>query len=120
VRYVVRILSQWHDQHSPKLPLPAVLPLLVNQGPDHWTYSCEFAPLFGEVPTAMTAHLPSFRHSLVDLSRMGDDALSTQVRLRAFLKALKYSRRKDLALRIDVVLVEAPALTMEDLITRRS
>ena len=114
LRYVVRILSQWHDQHRPELPLPAVLPLLVNQGPDHWTYSCEFARLFGDVPSAMTAYLPSFRHALVDLSRVGDDALSTQVRLRAFLKALKYSRRKDLALRIDVVLAEAPALTMEE------
>ena len=117
LRYVVRILSQWYEQHRRKLPLPAVLPLLVNQGPDHWTYSCEVARLFGDVPSAMTAYLPSFRHALVDLSRVDDDALSTQVRLRAFLKALKYSRRKDLALRIDVVLAEAPALTMEDRIT---
>jgi len=117
LRYVVRILSQWYDQHDHKLPLPAVLPLLVSQGPEHWTYSCELAPLFGEFPPAMTAYLPSFRHALVELSEVADDALSTQVRLRAFLKALKYGRRKDLALRIDVVLAEAPALTMEDRIT---
>jgi len=114
LRYVMRILTQWYEQHSRKLPLPAILPLLVNQGPDRWTYSCEFASLFGELPSAMTAFLPSFRHALVDLSRVGDDALSTQVRLRAFLKALKYSRRKDLALRIDVVLAEAPELTIEE------
>jgi len=114
LRYVVRFLSQWYEQHSRKLPLPAVLPLIVNQGPDRWTYSREFASLFGEAPLAMTAYLPSFRHALVDLSEVGDDALSTEVRLRAFLKALKYGRRKDLALRIDVVLAEAPALTIEE------
>jgi len=45
---------------------------------------------------------------------MDSSPYSTQVRLRAFLKALKYSRRKDLALRIDVVLAEAPALTIEE------
>jgi len=51
---------------------------------------------------------------LVELSEVDDDVLSTEVRLRAFLKALKYSRRKDLALRIDVVLAEAPELTLEE------
>ena len=115
LRYVVRILSQWYEQHSSKLPLPAVLPLIVNQGPERWTYSCEFASLFGDASSATIAYLPSFRHGLVDLSRVGDAALSTHVRLRAFLKALKYSRRIDLALRIDVLLAEAPALTTEDL-----
>jgi len=42
-------------------------------------------------------------------------ALSTEVRLRAFLKALKYSRRRDLPDRIDLLLAEAPALEETDL-----
>jgi hypothetical protein len=42
-------------------------------------------------------------------------ALSTQVRLRAFLKALKYSRRADLPDCIDILLAEAPALEEKDL-----
>lgn len=97
LRYVVRILTQWYEQNQPKLPLPPVLPLLANQGPDGWKYSCEFADLFGAVPAPLAPYLPSFRHALVDLAQVEDPALSTEVRLRAFLKALKYSRRVDLA-----------------------
>jgi predicted transposase/invertase (TIGR01784 family) len=116
LRYVVRILSQWYEQNRPRLPLPPVLPILANQGPGDWIYSCEFVDLFGDVPAAMTAYLPSFRHGLVDLARVEDGSLSTEVRLRAFLKALKYSRRTDLSQRIDVLLAEAPVLSDEDLI----
>jgi len=57
--------------------------------------SCEFADLFGSVPAPLSPYLPSFRHALVDLPRVKDLALSTEVRLRAFLKALKYIRRPD-------------------------
>jgi hypothetical protein len=52
---------------------------------------------------------------LVDLAQVGDPALSTEVRLRAFLKALKYSRRSDLPDCIDILLAEAPALDEKDL-----
>src|SRR6185312_12299089 len=41
---------------------------------------------------------------------MEDHDLSSDASLRAFLKALKYSRRADLPDRIDVVLAEAPVL----------
>ena len=41
---------------------------------------------------------------------MEDQELSSDASLRAFLKALKYSRREDLPDRIDVVLAEAPVL----------
>jgi hypothetical protein len=51
----------------------------------------------------------------IDLTRVDDSDLSTQVRLRAFLKALKYSRRTDLPDCIDVVLAEAPELGEQDL-----
>jgi len=46
---------------------------------------------------------------------VGDLALSTEVRLRAFLKTLKYIRRGDLSDRIDVLLAEASALDEKDL-----
>ena len=87
-----------------------MLPLLANQGPDKWKISCEFADLFGTVPDSVRPYLPSFRHALVDLPLIGDSALSTDVRLRTFLKALKYSRRPDLPDCIDVVMADAPAL----------
>ena len=93
LRYVVRILTQWYEQNQEQLPLPTVLPLLVHQGPGSWKPSCEFSDLFGTVPASLSPYLPSFRHALVDLALVGDLALSTEVRLRAFLKALKYSRR---------------------------
>jgi hypothetical protein len=46
---------------------------------------------------------------------MEDQELSEQARLRAFLKALKYSRRPDLPQRIDILLAEAPVLGAADL-----
>jgi hypothetical protein len=91
------------------------MPLLAHQGPGDWKPSCEFADLFGSVPAALGPYLPSFRHALVDLALVEDLALSTEVRLRAFLKALKYSRRSDLPDCIDILLADAPALDEKDL-----
>jgi hypothetical protein len=78
--------------------------------------SCEFAQLFGSVPGALRPYVPSLRHALVDLAQIDDRALSGQARLRAFLKALKYSRRQDLPQRIDILLAEAPMLEETDLV----
>jgi hypothetical protein len=50
------------------------------------------------------------------LARMDDEALSGEARLRAFLKALKYGRRRDLPDRLDIVLAEAPMLSETDLL----
>jgi predicted transposase YdaD len=116
LRYIVRILVNWYEQNEPSLPLPVVLPLLVHQGPGAWRVCCEFADLFGAVPQLLRPYLPSFRHALVDLGQMEDRELSGQVRLRAFLKALKYSRRSDLPRRIDILLAEAPLLEETDLV----
>src|SRR5262249_12654364 len=78
LRYVVRILVSWYKQNKEQLPLPAVIPLLVSQGPDCWKFSCEFVDLFGDVPTPLLPYLPSFRHALVDLSRVYDlDSIHT-------------------------------------------
>jgi hypothetical protein len=71
--------------------------------------------LFGEVPAALRPYLPSFKHTLVDLSRVADPDLSAMTRLRAFLKALKYARRPDLRELIYVVLAESAELEERDL-----
>jgi predicted transposase/invertase (TIGR01784 family) len=115
LRYVVRLLSQWREQNKKQLHLPPVLPLLVHQGLDAWNLSCEFADLFGAVAEPLRPYLPSFRHALVDLAPMEDGALSSQLRLRAFLKALKYGRRPDLKTCFYAVLAEAPELGERDL-----
>jgi putative YhgA-like transposase len=83
--------------------------------PGSWTASCEFVDLFGAAPESLRPYLPSFRHALVDLTTLDDRALSTDVRLRAFLKTLKYRRRRDLNACIAIVLAEAPMLDEEDL-----
>jgi predicted transposase YdaD len=114
LRYIVRILVSWYEQNGKRLPLPPVLPLLVHQGPEDWESSCEFVDLFGAVPEILRPHLPSFRHVLVDLGRVADERLSTQPRLRAHLKALKYARRQDLPEKIDALLAEAPVLEVLD------
>ena len=116
LRYVVRLLSRWYRQNGRQLPLPPVLPLLAHQGPKRWKWSCEFVDLFGAVPEPMKPYLPSFRHALVDLAPMDDQSLSSKVRLRAFLKALKYCRRADLPDRLSTVLGDAPELDEEDLL----
>lgn len=115
LRYVVRILTDWYNQNNQQLPLPPILPLLAHQGPKGWTFSCEFMDLFGTVPEPLRPYLPAFQHVLVDLPQIDDQALSAEVRLRAFLKALKYGRRHDLLDCIDLVLAEAPALREVDL-----
>jgi predicted transposase YdaD len=114
LRYIVRILVNWHEQHDKRLPLPPVLPLLVHQGPGDWKFSCEFVDLFGAVPELLRPNLPSFRHALVDLACLADDRLSAEPRLRAHLKALKYARRRDLPEKVDVLLAEAPLLEALD------
>jgi hypothetical protein len=68
------------------------------------------------VPEPLRPYLPSFRHALINLGQVEDQELSGQARLRAFLKALKYSRRPDLRQRIDILLAEAPVLEEEDLV----
>jgi len=115
LRYVIRILIQWYERNEKQLPLPPVLPLLAHHGPEGWTFSCEFAELFGAVPEPLRPYIPSFRHALVDLAPIDDRTLSIEVRLRAFLKALKYSRRPDLLNCIALVLAEAPELNDKDL-----
>jgi predicted transposase/invertase (TIGR01784 family) len=115
LRYVVRILTDWYNQHERQLPLPPVLPLLAYQGPRGWTFSCEFTDLFGAVPEPLRPYLPAFRHAMVDFTQIEDDDLSVELRLRALLKALKYTRRPDLRECLDRVLAEWSALGDDDL-----
>ena len=104
LRYIVRILTKCYDERR-RLPLPVVLPLVAHHGPEGWTFSTAFIDLFGTVPDSVRPFLVSFRHALVDLSRIHDGALSADTRLGAYLKMLKYSRRHDLEEHLRVILV---------------
>ena len=115
LRYIVRILTSWYKKHE-RLPLPPVLPLVAHHGPEGWNVSCEFQDLFGAVPGPLRPYLISFSHALVDFAAIEDNALSTHLRLRAFLMALKYILRRDLAERLEVVLAEGARLPIMDVV----
>ena len=84
--------------------------------PQGWGISCEFADLFGPVAEPLRPYLPSFRHALVDLTQIDDQRLSSEVRLQAFLKALKYSRRPGFPNQLYAELTIASALDESDLL----
>ena len=50
----------------------------------------------------------------MDLSRIEANALATNVRLRCFLKALKYGRYRDLGDHADVAVADVPELSEQD------
>jgi hypothetical protein len=115
LRYIVRILTRWYDEHN-RLPLPLVLPLVAHHGPDGWKLSCEFQDLFGAVPEPLRPYTISFSHALVDFARIEDNALSAHIRLRAFLKALKYILSPDLPEHLGVLLAEGAQLPIVDVV----
>jgi predicted transposase YdaD len=113
LRYIVRVLAKWYDEHE-RLPLPLVVPLVAHQGPGRWRLSTEFIDLFGSVPEPLRPYTLSFRHALVDLPRIDDDELSSDTRLGAYLKALKYGRRRDLPQHLEFILIpELPDLDLD-------
>ena len=114
LRYVTRVLVQWHRENK-RLPLPAVVPLIAHHGPSGWSFSTDFADLYGSVADPLRPYLVTFRHALVDLARIDDRALSQHLRLRTFLKALKYIWWPDLPEYVLRVLADAPALDRMDL-----
>jgi predicted transposase YdaD len=113
LRYVARILAKWYQEND-QLPLPIVVPLVAHHGPRGWKYSTEFIDLFGNVPDPLRPYLTSFRHALVDLDTVVDRAFSFNIRLDAYLKAMKYAQRADLPQRLAIILV--PELTDMDMV----
>ena len=69
-----------------------------------------------DIPEPLRPFMVSFRHALVDFANIEDSALSDQIRLRAYLKALKYVLRRDLPERLDVLLAEGPQLPIVDVV----
>ena len=59
----------------------------------------------------MRPYLTSFRHALVDLAASDDGSLSADIRLDAYLKAMKYARRADLPRQLRALLIaELPTM----------
>jgi hypothetical protein len=87
-------------------PLPIVIPLVAHQGAEGWKFSTEFVEHFGKFPEALRPYLTSFRHALVDLAAFNDGVISTHPRLNAYLSALKYGVRSDLANHLGAIIVD--------------
>jgi len=113
-RYIIRILEPWY--RDPTGPMPAVLPVIVHNGPRPWTLPTELRELAGNYPQDIQRHLLSLDHLVVDLCHIDDGALSQDQRLRAGLMALKYGTREkeELVTRLDSVLADLPQLEAID------
>lgn len=95
--YMLEILNQHHKQHG--LPLPPVLPLVLNQGPQTWHVSTAFEDLFElpeELSPTLSPFLPKFSHALVDMTRFDPATRESDDRLRIVLQLMKLARQKEL------------------------
>lgn len=110
----MRILQPWFD--NPAGPMPAVLPVIVHNGPRPWSYPTELRELAGTHPEEIQRHLLSLDHLVVDLSRIDDAALSSDLRLRTGLMALKHgtTEKEELLTLLDSLLAEVPLLETMD------
>ena len=96
-RYIGRIWDRWETEHPDTLPFPAVVPVLLSQGPRPWTAPLRLhevvdldGPLAGLAP-----HVPDFAPILVDLALIDDEDLRGDDRSRLGLRLLKHARDVD-------------------------
>jgi hypothetical protein len=95
--YLTEIFTQHHKTRG--LPLPPVLPFVLNQGPEGWSPSTAFEDLFelpAETRGALLPYLPKFEHALLDLTRFDPTSGEDDLRLRAVLQLMKLAREKEL------------------------
>ncbi|QSQ19967.1 Rpn family recombination-promoting nuclease/putative transposase [Pyxidicoccus parkwayensis] len=104
LRYVVRQLERWRQEHPDSTVLPPILPLVMYHGPEGaWTAPRRVEELFalpGQGRARWRALMPRFEYQLDDLTAEREEALRERpgpplVRL-AWL-ALRYGRSKVLA-----------------------
>jgi hypothetical protein len=78
LRYVTRIWDQYEREHPETRRLPAVIPLVVYQGPDRWTSPVQLLELIDLDPDGrqeIQAHPPRFEFLLDDLTHIGENQL---------------------------------------------
>lgn len=110
--YVIEALLRWaemrdFDDHA---PMPIVVPIVVYHGLVPWNIPLDLAHLYGDVLEHTKDYPINIRHLLVDVAGTDDEALSTDARLRAFLKTLKYIMRPDLEQHLDALLRDISVL----------
>ena len=91
LRYMTRIWTDWtKDKKNNGKSLPVIIPLLFYHGQRRWKIPTSFAPLFGDLPENLQPYIPDFSHELTDLGEVDDQNLSTNRRLAALLRPMKY------------------------------
>jgi predicted transposase/invertase (TIGR01784 family) len=78
LRYITRIWDQYERERPKTRRLPAVIPLVVYQGPGRWASPVRLLDLIDLAPAdrqAVQAWLPRFEFLLDDLSRVSEDQL---------------------------------------------
>jgi hypothetical protein len=78
LRYITRIWGQYEREHPKARRLPAVIPLVVYQGPGRWASPVQLPDVIDLEPAdklAVHPWLPRFEFLLDDLSRVSEDQL---------------------------------------------
>jgi hypothetical protein len=101
LKYVARVWDWWLGKNPGATKLPAVIPLVLHQGPRPWTGPRSLADMLN-MPTGLRGQLerfmPGFDMALVDLGEVAPDGFKTwdvqpSFRLSlAFLRAMKDER----------------------------
>jgi predicted transposase YdaD len=79
-----------------KPPLTPIIPLVFYHGARPWTAPTTFHGMFAELDDEIRPQTDQFAYTLIDLGRIDDDRLSSNLRQRAHLAALKYNTRPDM------------------------
>ncbi len=113
-RYMNRIWDSLSEQKDWR-PLPEIWPVVVYHGTKNWTVPTCFSSLFATRSGREPQNIPDFEYHLVDLSKIEDNVLSKNRRLRAFLTVQKHILREDFVEVINDILVELKYLEPMDI-----
>jgi predicted transposase/invertase (TIGR01784 family) len=95
--YVLEILLAHEKEHG--LPVPAVIPFVLHQGPETWTVSTRFEDLLDlpeELAAALLPFQPRFTHGLLDLTQFDPAQEEHHAQMRLVLQLMKMARAKRL------------------------
>jgi predicted transposase/invertase (TIGR01784 family) len=109
LRYVVRQLEHWRQEHSGGELLPVIIPVVLYHGPEGpWTAPLRVEELFdvpseGDQPERWRALVPRFEYRVDDLTAQRAEALMARPGpplVRLALLALRYGRTEELTERL--------------------
>jgi predicted transposase/invertase (TIGR01784 family) len=93
--YMSLVWDEFKKQDTTSEKMPVILPVIVYHGKKPWNISNSIKPLFA-ISKETEKYVPDFESEIIDLSVLNDEELGDQVELRAFLMALKYSRKPEI------------------------